>query len=282
MKVLLAGATGFLGTVVLRRLHDLHIDVVPVGRHEFEGGVVCDLADPKACLQLLDSVQPDAIINCAARVDLSSGGGHELYQINSLMPGLTADWCKRNCVQLVQASTIAVYGLNRTHVQADTVPVPDTDYGLSKLLGDQMVVGSGCHAAIIRLAGIFGPGGPAHLRINLAIEGALRGERPSIMGDGDALRSYIFVDDAASVMVHALQSGWSGIYVAGGADSVSVASMVQSVCEVILPGGTPIRLAGRSVADQVVVTSREVPPRRSFREAIEMIRENRVAGGHSR
>ena len=282
MRVLLAGATGFLGSVTLARLRDLQFDVIATGRRQADDVVACNLADPNEVLHLLDSVRPDAIINCAARVDFTSNSQAQLYHVNTLMPSLAASWCSRGGAYLLQVSTIAIYGVGVPQLDADTPLLPDTDYGRSKLLADQLIETSGCRSAVIRFAGIFGIHGPSHLGLNSAIKEALRGKRPFIIGRGEALRSYIFVDDAASIIAHALRAGWSGVYLAGGADCVSIASMMQIVCDVFLPGQVPIQRTGPEATDQIIVSSQEVPPRHSFKQALEMIRESSLSGGHSR
>ena len=45
--------------------------------------------------------------------------------------------------------------------------------------------------------------------------------------------------------------------------------MLDTICEVYLPGAKPASVAGAEAADQIVHHSRDLPAGRSFREALE-------------
>ncbi len=69
MKVLVTGATGFLGREVVPALAAQH-EVFPVGgRHQPPGGCTADLTQPNAWHQLLDQYLPDVVLHMAAYRD---------------------------------------------------------------------------------------------------------------------------------------------------------------------------------------------------------------------
>ena len=100
------------------------------------------------------------------------------YSLNILSPAIIADFCLKNDSFLVQASSIAVNGINQTLYNANSVLQPNTHYGKSKLLAENLIFESGCGSAVLRFGGIFGSNGPSHLGINKAIINAKK-EAPS-------------------------------------------------------------------------------------------------------
>jgi UDP-glucose 4-epimerase len=153
-------------------------------------------------------------------------------------------------------------------IDAQTPIRPDTDYGKSKVLAEELISASGCKAAMVRLGGIFGRRGPDHLGLNRAIRAAAEGRPPTVVGTGRALRNYIHVDDAAEALAQAAVSGLTGTHLLAGSQVLSIADMLQAVCDAYLPGTTPVRADGPEAADQVVEVSGALRPSRPFAEAL--------------
>ena len=265
--VLVTGADGFLGTAVLGKLRESHGEVVPVTRRTTatNGSVFCDLGHPDAVISLLRETKPECVVNLAARVDFSRGVLASLYPVNSLCPAIFADYCQKHNAYLVQASGIIVQGFENTHFGQNTPTNPDTDYGISKLLAERAIIASGCSAANVRFSGIFGVNGPEHLGINRAIKQAKSGIVPKVVGSGAAKRNYVYVEDAAAMVEKCIADQLTGVFIAGG-ETRSIREMLQSICDVWLPGQSPITVAGEESRDQLVEVSPELD---SFRPFIE-------------
>lgn len=271
MRVLITGADGFLGVAVAAALSAARFDARPVTRRPGRvGAIQCDLADPLAVCALLDDIRPEAIVNLAAVADFSPGVLPLLYPVNTLCPALIANWCAANDAYLVQAS-IAVHGRQAARFGAGQPGVPQTDYGRSKWLAEEAIAASGCRSGVIRLGGIFGSGGPAHLGLNRAIAAAQSGQRPTVIGHGSARRNYLHVDDAAACVLACLTARLQGVFYAGG-ETRTIREMLQTVCDVWLPGEVPLEQAGSESADQIVESSPELGPVRSFRAGLEACR----------
>ena len=156
--ILVTGAGGFLGAVVVALLSECRIRCIPVHRiaeRAPEGAIACNLSSPALVSGLLEEYRPLAIVNCAAIVDFSAGTLAQHYSVNSLLPALLGAWARENNAHLVQASTVAVQGTNSEYISADSQIVTDTDYGQGKYLGETMINGSGCRATVLRFAGIY-------------------------------------------------------------------------------------------------------------------------------
>jgi nucleoside-diphosphate-sugar epimerase len=271
MSILITGGDGFLGTAVTSSLSAAGFDVQPVTRRPGRArAVLCDLADPRAVCALLDSTQPEAIVNLAAVADFSPAVLPLLYPVNTLCPAVLANWCAAHDAYLVQAS-MAVHGRQAACFDTHAPGAPQTDYGRSKWLAEEAIAASGCDSAVIRLGGIFGRGGPAHLGLNRAIAEARAGKRPTVVGRGSAKRNYLHVDDAAAGIATSLAGRLRGVFYAAG-EVRSIREMLQAVCDVWLPGQVPLESDGPEAADQIVAPSPELGPVRPFMAGLEACR----------
>lgn len=268
MRVLVLGASGFLGSATVAAARRQGLDVVSASRAE-DTDFRCDVADPAELTRVLSAARVNAVVNCAVDADFGSGVLARQYGVNALAPAVIARWAARTGAHLVQVSATLVHGGRTEAVNAFTPVNPDTDYGKSKLLAEQMICASGCIASIVRLGGVFGARGPEHLSINRAIRAARIGTLPELVGEGSARRNYVFVDDAADALIHCVTKQLGGTFLLAGRETLTVRQMVQTVCEVFVPGGSPVRHPGGEARDQVIESSAELPAGRSFREALE-------------
>lgn len=270
MRILVTGADGFLGTSVVRRLRrSSGREVLPVTRRASApaGSFSCDLGDPWAVSRLLRETEPDCIANLAARVEFGDGILPSLYAVNSLSPAILADYCHKRGAYLVQASTIVVHAVCNTRFGKDTPEQPDSDYGRSKLLAERAIIASGCSCAIIRFSGLFGVNGPEHLGINRAIQQAIGGTAPDVVGNGSARRNYLFVEDAAAMIDKCVTDRLQGVFFAGG-ETRSIIGMLEAICGEWLPGQVPTHVAGLESHDQLMDVNPELGPSQSFRDSL--------------
>ena len=269
MVVLVTGAGGFLGGAVVRALRSKGQQIVATARNAVGGAEPADMGEPAAIMELLERFKPQAIVNCAATVDFGPDALARQYPVNCLLPSLLAAWCARTGTYLVQASTLAVHGTRAAQVGPQTPLKPDTDYGTGKLLAEQMIAASGCAAAVLRFGGLFGKDGPDHLGINRSIRSARSGTIPVLMGDGQARRNYLFVEDAVVMIEYCVSQRLMGCFWAGGAETLTIAEMLQAICDVYCPGQQPEMRSGGPASDQVVAPSPELPTGRTFRLALD-------------
>jgi nucleoside-diphosphate-sugar epimerase len=268
VTVLITGAAGFLGAATADAARRSGLDVTPVVREASPGKIGVDLEDLVSLRKTLDAVRPAAIINCAAVVDFGTGQLARQYRVNSLAPAVMAGWAAQYDTLMVQASTAVVHGVRVERVGPTTPIHLDTDYGRSKWLAEEMIQASGCRAAIIRFGGIFGGEGAHHLTLNTAIRGARKGSRPTIIGTGRARRNYVYLEDAASALVQCVVAPLVGVFRMGGATVLSVREMLEAVCDVYQLADKPLVIPGQDGPDQIVDTSGELTPGRSFLEGL--------------
>ena len=215
----------------------------------------------------------DAIVHLGAQVALTDVLESELFVQNVLSTGCLAYLAKVWSAHLIFASTAIVYGARKDTIQVDSPLCLDTSYAKSKWLAEQLIVASGARHCIFRIAGVFGYNGPAHLGLNRAINAAVNGIPPVVIGSGKALRNYIYVKDAAAAIVHALREGTEGTHLLAGHEVLSIGEMMRTLCEVFVAGAMPLIKDGVEATSQVIVPSPDLPAPRSFQTALRDLRE---------
>ena len=150
MKVLVIGASGMIGSMVLRVLSEKkewHVTgtvrngdskrffLSHIGERIVEG---VDVEHPDALIKVLDATRPDVVINCAGLTKHKPAAEDPLVTIpiNTLMPHRLAGFCKLLGVRLIHVSTDCVFsGDKGNYSEKDFADARDI-YGKSKALGE--------------------------------------------------------------------------------------------------------------------------------------------------
>ena len=152
-KVLLLGATGLLGHVLLRTLCDSGIVAFGTYRkHQdfemFSAKVqsrligVSDLLDSQELSALLEEFKPNVVINCLSVDSPINRDLEDLLQIYSLLPKFLHQLCTRINARYIHISSDGVFsGQKGNYSEADNTDATDK-YGISKILGETDSVGS--------------------------------------------------------------------------------------------------------------------------------------------
>lgn len=276
---LVTGATGFIGRATVSALENAGWTVTKgirsTGQTLSTGVIHLDLAEPMAILALASQVRFDAIVHLGAHVGLSGETELEMFVPNTLSTGCLAHLACLWDAKLIFASTAIIHGAKKEAIESDAPVTPDTAYANSKWLGEQLLAASQARHCILRIAGVFGCGGPVHLGLNRAIDGAMKGVAPVQSGSGQALRNYAYVKDVAQTIAYVLQERIEGIHLLAGSEVLPVSAMLQAVCDTFQPGQHPVVQAGPEAMSQVIQPSPHLPKTRGFREALADIRDSR-------
>lgn len=166
MRVLITGASGQLGSDVLRRLVGQY-EVVPTARHSrpalFDVPILpVDLADLQATLDLVRTVRPQVIVHAAAytSVDRAEREPETASIVNRSASAVLAEEAARSDAVMVYVSTDYVFDGSGETPWRETDPVgPLNVYGVSKLAGEDEVRRSGARHVILRTSWLYAPGG---------------------------------------------------------------------------------------------------------------------------
>ena len=150
MKVLVIGASGMIGSTVLRVLSEKNDSDVFGSirdgnfRRFFSESIAArlvagvDVEQTDHLVKLLDQIRPDVVVNCAGLTKHKPEADDPLVSIpiNTLMPHRLAGLCKLVGARLIHVSTDCVFsGAKGSYVEDDFADARDV-YGKSKALGE--------------------------------------------------------------------------------------------------------------------------------------------------
>jgi nucleoside-diphosphate-sugar epimerase len=203
MKILVTGASGFLGRAVCGELLGRNHDVAalvrrpgsePPGTRPLAG----DLGDGASLTETLEGEAPQCVIHLAAEI-ASQRSARRIESVNVHGTRRLLEACAASSQpRFIFASTV-VTGEARGALLDEQARLPvQTAYGRSKQHGEQLVRDSGLESAIVRPSHIYGPGGW------FAQEFVKRLKQPgrfAVVGRGENLWDVVHVQDVASAMV---------------------------------------------------------------------------------
>lgn len=262
MRVLVTGATGFVGYAVAARLTECGHEVAGLSRSSaaLPGKVeriTGDLLSPETVQPALADV--DAVCHLAGLVRVRDSRADPLgyWRTNvggtlAVLDGLaTAPGEPR---RLVLASTCAVYGRPTRQPIDEASPLgPASPYGSSKLAADLAaadlaatgVIGAVSLRAFNVAGGLPGHGDPDVTRLIPKILAVQRGDAPELVvnGDGSAVRDFVHVADMADAFTRALEAcepgRWTGYNV--GSDRRSTIRDVIAAAVSVTGRPVPVR-----------------------------------------
>jgi len=213
MRVLLTGASGFLGSAVrdelLARGHEV-LAQARVAPRSGEGRVaaswlLADLAPAGAPARLLERAAPDAVIQCASLADIApcADDPAAARRLNAEVPGELAAGCAARGARLLHVSTDQVFDGSRGGWREEDEAAPLHEYGRSKLAGERAVAAAPA-SVVVRPGLITGPA-PAGRRSasSRLLESLARDARPRLFTD--ELRTPVASVDVARALVDLLE-----------------------------------------------------------------------------
>ena len=180
MKILVTGGKGMLGRTLQRELADHEIVVA-----DLPGW---DITDDAAFTERTLAIAPDLVIHCAAmtKVDDCEAKRELAFRLNEEGSRNVALACKACGARLIAISTDYVFSgepPREPWAWSETdVPRPRTVYGASKFAGEQMIQMILPEATIVRIAWLYGAGGPSFVH-TMAKLGCVEGAALKVVAD---------------------------------------------------------------------------------------------------
>ena len=173
MNILLLGKNGQVGWELQRSLAPLG-ELIALDRAG-EDGLCGDLTDLEGLRRTISIAKPNIIINAAAytAVDNAENDKVNTNIVNAQAPRVLAEEAQKIGAWLVHYSTDYVFdgsGNNAWEEKDESNPL--SEYGRSKLAGEQAIENSGCKYLIFRTSWVFGSRGKnfAKTMLHLATE----------------------------------------------------------------------------------------------------------------
>ena len=212
MRILVTGGKGMLGRTLQRELagHVLSVADLPE----------TDMLDASSLGSAFSSFRPEAVIHCAAmtKVDDCETNRDLAYRLNEEGSRNVAEACRAAGARLIAISTDYVFSGESGGKAADGAheegwretdePSPRTVYGASKLAGERAVFEVLPDAAALRIAWLYGAGGPSFVH-TMAKLGAQDGAPLKVVDDqrGNPTSTKVVADEIRFLLEHPSISG---------------------------------------------------------------------------
>ena len=260
MNVLVTGGAGFIGSALVARLAAEGHRVAVV-----DDGSAGDPRRPAGAAAFLEAdisaaglgaffaaERPDAVAHLAALASVPESV-RDPSRCAAVNVGGTLNVLRHSLAcgarRFVLASTGgALYGDSAPRPTPEDCPArPLSPYGASKAAAEAwaraMSRSGALRCAILRLGNVYGPGrspGGAPGVVGAFARAALRGEAPTIYGDGLDERDYVHVDDAAEAFVRVLRGRGDGAFNIGAGAARTVREVFAAVARAAGYGGGPV------------------------------------------
>ena len=256
-KFLVTGGAGFIGghitELLVREGHDVIVfDNFSTGKAEnlapFRARIEVlegDIRDIATCRRACEGVDLVFHLAALASVPLSVENPFLTNEIN-VTGTLNILWAAKDAgaQRLVFASSTSVYGDNPELPKREEMSgVPLSPYALSKLVGEKTCQSFskiyGLPTVCLRYFNVYGPRQDPRSQyaaaVPIFIARMVKGERPSIYGDGEQTRDFIFVLDIAQANILAAETPGVGgeIFNVASEGSLTINALVRTINEVL-------------------------------------------------
>lgn len=253
MRVLVTGASGFIGASLVRRLATKGHDITCLVRKTSKTGslagmpvrlLTCDILDKEQTRRAFEDMRPEAVFHCAAAV--MEPREEELIRVNA---GSTRNICDASLnsgvKRMVYLSSIAVINGNENTMLTDQLPYkPNSAYGRSKVAAEIKAIEyreRGLKTAIIRPCMVYGEDEPHALGRILNLVSKRRLFLPDVEKIDSRLQM-AYVGNVAQMMELALynDNALEGTFLAADRDITTVRMFFESLYREAGAGSLPM------------------------------------------
>jgi UDP-glucose 4-epimerase len=223
VRAVVTGGAGFIGSHVvdalLARGDEVHVlddfssgkrDNVPARARVHEGDIRFDTD------RVFDEARPEVVFHLAAQADVRVSVERPEHDADVNIVGTlhVLEAARRHGAKIVFSSTGgAIYGECDSPAAEDHPRKPLAPYGVSKLAGEEYIAAwnrlYGAGHVSLRFGNVYGPRQDPHGEagvIAIFLQRILAGVAPTIFGDGEQVRDFIYVADVAAANRAALEA----------------------------------------------------------------------------
>ena len=238
MRVLIIGASGFIGRHLMRRLSETRRHEVfatyrsraPMDDGNFWRRV--ELTDAAGLEQVFQSARPDVVVHLAAIADLRTAerDPETATAVNVSATSTIARLSDLHRAKLVFVSTEYVFGGERGYYQEDDTPRPTTHYGRTKWQAEQEVAKLATRWNILRTSIVYGWPAPGQRNFVPWLIESLQSGHP-YQGSTDVYRTPIFVGHLTDGIAALVEGDYPGIHHVAGRDWVSMYDFATAIAD---------------------------------------------------
>ncbi len=231
MKIMITGGTGFIGNELLKKLiqngNDIHVfcrttsdmSLIPKERTKIFTGNIIDVESIEECMKDCEQVYHLAAYAKNFAKDRNSFSKFNNYGLKNILDAAL----NLNVKKILFASTSVTFGPSKYPVSEQCVRSipPLTDYETSKIEAEKTTLTyleKGLNIVTVNPTRLIGPGVSTEGNsVSKMIELYLKGKFRFILGDGNAIGNYVFIDDVVDGCIKAMERGKAGEkYILGG------------------------------------------------------------------
>lgn len=219
-KTIILGGTGFVGKALLPHLPDAHVVNLRLDNY-LNVSILSDLIK-----------EGDTIIMLAA---LTPGRGtqQEILSVNiRMMENVLAAIGEKKIAHFINFSTDSVYPIDDEDIHEEKMMQPDSLYGYSHLIREKMLLSAidSRKVTIFRPTGIYGIGDTHNsYGLNRFIRDAKETGIITLFGEGEDIRSHVYIDDVVNIVLHAHRHFITGDYNIGSLHSCTFRALAERV-----------------------------------------------------
>lgn len=251
-RVIITGATGALGTALVKELIENNIEVLVICREGSKRNgnipespivqkIYCDL-DDLATLRNDTGKEYDVFYHFAWNGTINPYRNDMHLQNQNVKYALDAVDCAKRfgCKKFVGAGSQAEYGRFEGILESSTPCFPENGYGIAKLCAGQMTREHahqiGLEHVWVRILSLYGPNDGAQSMVMSTINKLLNGEIPQFT-KGEQLWDYLYSGDAARAFYLLGDKGIDGkTYVLGSGQAKPLAEYIKIIRNAVNPG----------------------------------------------
>ena len=243
MSILITGANGCIGNVLVRFLVNSGYEVATLALNDNDTDkikdienvkiVFGDICDRKRMEEILSASIFHVVIHLAGIVHNPDATLEECMEVNCKATfELFELSIKYGVKQFIFASTVAVYGEDAENVLDENSPVdPQTPYAISKYKAEEYIKNNhdkSINYTIIRPTTVYGKYDRGN--INRLVSIAKRGFAP-IIGDGNNRKSFVYVENLAEGILKAIsnEKAYNEIFILSDSESYSVNTIIKTI-----------------------------------------------------
>lgn len=243
MKVLVTGATGFIGKYVVERFIKAGYEIIGIGRTDtlvkMDNFQFCkvDIREEEQVNSFFSKNKDiSGIVHLAA--DLNMQGTSQTIITNCLGTFLLAQKAVENKIDFfVNISSIPIIGKPISIPITEEHPAyPKTLYHITKLMSEQ-VVDNVCSGHMrtynLRISSPIGVGMSSKNLLSVVINKCRTNDSVEVYGKGTRVQNYIDVRDIAEAILFVVNSNKTGLYLIAGKESISNIDLVNKCIQLL-------------------------------------------------